>query len=79
MTIPALDQDELEDLTPFRSQHKPVVDLRKLQATHNYSLTIWHVEAVKDLAARTKKPEGYIVRKAIELLKNHMEEVDPGA
>ena len=50
-----------------------MLDLSSIQKSQTYSLTVWHVEAVKEMRAslpvgvRRKVSEGEIVRRAIEL------------
>lgn len=64
-----------QDLIPFRKR-EAVLNLRAIQQTKTYSLTVWHTEAVKELSRHFRRPEGEIVRMAIESL---LSSVDSGA
>lgn len=58
---------------PYRvAPARRVLDLSSIQKSQTYSLTVWHVEAVKEMramlpvGARRGVSEGEIVRRAIE-------------
>ncbi len=55
---------------------RPIVDLFKVFMTKTYSLTLGHIERVRELKRKTKaKSEGEVVRRAIDLL--YEEEMNP--
>ncbi len=58
-----------QDRLPFPAAHVPIVDLFSISMPKNYSLTLGHIERVREMKREMKaKSDGEIVRRAIDLL-----------